>query len=967
MNRADNKDSENNQPTLWLVDGSGYIFRAFYAIPTRLTANGTPVNAVFGFTGMLLKLEQRLREQDSLAVVFDAGRETFRNEIYPEYKANRDETPPELIPQFALTHEATRALGFPVLMREGFEADDIIAAYAREARDKGQEVVIVSSDKDLMQLVRPGVSLWEPMKEKSVGAGEVFEKFGVPPEKVIDVQSLAGDSSDNIPGVPGIGVKTAAQLINEYGDLDSLLAGAAQIKQPKRRESLQTFAEQARISRQLVTLRDDAELPAPLDELRTRSRDPKRLREFLQKHEFRSLLARLEREGRLETTAAAPPSADTAGIKDDKDAPRGYHLITSLETLGEWLARARLDGLLAIDTETSSLDAEEARLVGISLALRDGRAGYIPLAHRARGGDLLDTATAKTKTKTAAGKSKAKTKKGAAKNGADTDGVLLPEQPATDDVLALLAPVLADEAVLKIGQNIKYDIRVLARLGVSVRGFDDTMLLSYVLDGGRGGHGMDELARRHLERDTMTYAEATRPESGRGALPFAEVSLARARDYAAEDAEVTLALWRVLRPRLAGEGMVSVYETLERPLVAVLAQMEANGILLRRATLERLDRDFAKGAAALAEECHRLAGHSFNLASPKQLGEVLFDELGLPANPRRGKSGARSTQHEILEDLAARGYELPERVLEWRALAKLRSTYTEALLERINPASGRVHTHFNQSGASTGRLASSNPNLQNIPIRSAEGRRIRGAFHAAEGWKLLSVDYSQIELRLAAEMIGEEGLRAAFREGRDIHAATAAEIFHLSPDEVTSERRREAKAINFGILYGMSPFGLARGLKISQAEARDFMERYFARYPDIRRWMDETRVRARETGMVETAFGRRIYLPSVRSRNVAERRFGERAAINAPIQGTAADIIRRAMIRLPGALEGAGLGARLLLQVHDELVLEVPEDEVDVTSDLVRGVMESAPEPVFSFSPPLAAEAGVGDNWDEAH
>lgn len=947
-------------PRLWLVDGSGYIFRAFYAIPTRLTSKKMPVNAVFGFVSMLLKLETSLGPKDSLAVVFDAGRDSFRNKIYPAYKANRNETPPELVPQFALTRDATRALGFAAVELEGFEADDLIASYARLAEAESLEVMVVSSDKDLMQLVRAGVRMWDPMKEREIGAAEVEEKFGVEPGRVVEVQALAGDSTDNVPGVPGIGIKTAAQLIHEYGDLETLLARAGEIRQPKRRESLENNREQARLSLRLVRLAEDVPPPVPLAQLQrsANTRSTRALRAFLEAHEFRSLIARLERDGRL------PPAGAEDGAQGATEAER-YELLCTEEAITAWATQARADGRLGVDTETTSLEPERATLVGISLALEDGRAGYIPIAHRApappgapprhRGGGAAHTESADAGTDSLF---------------AHPEDALLAEPPANqvplEAVRRLLGDLLADESVLKIGQNLKYDLRILERHGMTLAGFDDTMLLSYVLEAGIAGHGLDALASRHLDRKMITYAEATRAETGRTALRFDEVSLERARDYASEDADAAFALWRTLRPQVLAAGRTSVYETLERPLVPILAKMEATGVRIDAERLRALSEDFGAQAKALEAECHALAGRTFSLGSPKQLAELLFDELGL-SSPKRGKSGARSTDHDVLERLAAEGHALPEKVLAWRTLAKLRSTYTEALLESINPQTGRVHTHFSQIGAATGRLSSSSPSLQNIPIRTSDGRQIREAFIADEGFVLLSVDYSQIELRLAAEIAGEPALLQAFREGRDIHTATAAEMFHLEVDAVIPERRREAKAINFGILYGISPFGLARNLKIPQDEARRFINTYFERYPALRTWMDSMRARVRADGFVETRFGRRIHLPAIADQNPARRSFAERAAINAPIQGTAADIMRRAMIRLAPALARENLGARLLLQVHDELVLEVPEAECAPTEAVVRRCMEEAPLPRMQLETPLAATAGVGRNWAEAH
>ena len=1001
-----NKPSrKDDSPRLWLVDGSGYIFRAFYAIPTRLTRGKMPVNAVYGFTTMLLQLREQVGAEDCITVVFDAGSKSFRNDIYADYKANRSETPPELVPQFAPTHEAAAALGFPVVKQEGVEADDIIATYARLAEGVGMGVVIVSSDKDLMQLVRPGVEMWDPMKGRTLDESAVVEKFGVLPKRVADVQALAGDSSDNVPGVPGIGVKTAALLVNEYGDLESVLARAQEIGQPKRRQMLLDYAEQARLCLRLVRLVEDVEVPLSLAEMHARKREDAVLRAFLEKYEFRSILARLEREGALSAadgqTGGASEGAEGEKAEGKKTQSKeigsegsekaggvekegaGYQLLDSASQVRAWLETARADGILFVDTETTDLNPECAELVGISLSLLDGRAGYVPIGHKV----AIDLKTStekpqknsekklekkKTDKKQAKGKPEAQvdlfagTETGVNPQGQEPPQKLCAGQLSLEEVRALFAPVLADSAVLKVGHNIKYDMRVLALQGMEVAGVEDTMLLSHALEAGMGGQSMDALALRHLDRVAISYKEVTKAPSGRKALRFDEVALDKACEYAAEDAEITRALWQRLRPRLLAEGRTSIYEVMERPLIGILAEMESCGILIDGDKLRELSADFATRADALEAECHALAGREFTIGSPKQLGEVLFDELDLPHGGRKGKSGAKSTDHSVLEDLALQGFEIADKVLAWRSLTKLRSTYTEALLESMRP-SGRVHTHFNQAGASTGRLSSSNPNLQNIPIRTADGRQIREAFCAADGHLLLSVDYSQIELRLAAEITDEPALKRAFAEGADIHTATAAEMFHLPADKVPDDKRREAKAINFGIIYGISPFGLARGLRIPQEEARKFMETYFARYPRIAEWMEATRKQVKTDGQVETLFGRVIHAPAIHSKNHQQRAFAERAAINAPIQGTAADIIKRAMIRLPAALESAGLKARLLLQVHDELILETPEDEVEKTSALVRAVMEEAPLPARPLSVPLVADAKAAPTWGQAH
>ena len=837
------------------------------------------------------------------------------------------------MPQFPLIREATKACNLPCIEMEGFEADDIIATYAHRARAAGVEVTIVSSDKDLMQLVGEGVSMLDPMKNLPIGPDEVVAKFGVGPEKVVEVQALAGDSTDNVPGVPGIGIKTAAQLITEYGDLDTLLERAGEIKQPKRREKLIENAELARISRQLVTLRDDVPVETSLEALTLQEPEPETLRTFLEENAFKSILAQMA-------------SVLGGGDGESAEDPRGpveprYELVRAEADLKRWIADCTAQGYCAVDTETDSLDTMQANLVGISLSTRPGRACYIPLRHRAPGPVPSEGTLA-----------------------LDTAEEAAPEQIPPERAIALLKPLLEDPGVLKIGQNIKYDMLVFAREGVAVAPVDDTMLLSYVTEGGLHGHGMDELARLHLDHETIKFSEVA--GSGRNQVTFDRVPLEKALDYAAEDADVTLRLHRVLRPILLAERLVSVYETIERPLIGVLAEMEKTGILVDRDTLRRMSNDFARRIDDLEHEIHGLAGRPFTIGSPKQLGEILFDEMGLSGG-KKGKSGAYATGHDVLEGLASEGHELPARVLDWRQLTKLKSTYTDALQSQINLETGRVHTSYSQAVASTGRLSSNDPNLQNIPVRTEEGRKIRTAFIAAEGCRLLSVDYSQIELRLAAEICEEEALKEAFRAGHDIHAATASQVFGMPIEGMDPMVRRKAKAINFGIIYGISAFGLARNLGIPQGEAREFIETYFERYPGIKAYMERTRREARERGYVTTLFGRRIHVPGIADKNPARRNFSERAAINAPIQGTAADIIKRAMIRIAPALADHGLEARMLLQVHDELLFEVPESEIEMTSAVVREVMEGACRPVLDLSVPLTADAGIGDNWAEAH
>ncbi len=917
---------------LYLVDGSGYIFRAFFGIPPMRRPDGTPVNAVFGFTNMLLKLRDDM-EADGIAVIFDAGRSSFRNEFYKEYKAQRPDAPEDLVPQFALIREATDALNLPQVEMKGYEADDLIATYARQAKEQGIEVTIVSSDKDLMQLVEPGISMLDPMKNKAIGPDEVFEKFGVKPDRVIDVQALAGDSVDNVPGVPGIGIKTAAQLINEYGDLESLLERAGEIKQPKRREKLQENADLARISKRLVELKQDVPVEVPLEGFATREPEMEVLRPFLEINAFRSLLAKMSKR-----FGEAP--LEVSNASDATDADPEYELVQDEKNLIRWIAQAKQHGSVAVDTETTSLDAMKANLVGVSLSTGGNKACYIPLDHIAisedsdGGLDLL---------------------------GGSADR---PKQIPKARALELLKPLLEDPSVLKIGQNIKYDSVIFAQEGLAVTPIDDTMLLSYVLEGGMHGHGMDELAELHLDHTTIKFKEVA--GTGKAQVTFDKVPLDKALDYAAEDALITYRLHAALKPRLVPEKMVKVYETIERPLVKVLADMEQRGIKVDRPFLHRLSNNFAQRLVDLQGEIHEIAGEPFTIGSPKQLGEILFEKMGIPGG-KKGKSGSYSTGADILEGLAAEGHTLPTKVLEWRQLAKLKSTYTDALQEQINSKTGRIHTSYAQAIASTGRLSSSDPNLQNIPVRTEEGRKIRDAFIAEDGFKLLSVDYSQVELRLIAEIAEEDALRQAFTEGQDIHAITAHQVFGTPIEGMDPMVRRQAKAINFGIIYGQSAFGLAASLGISRKDAKDYIDAYFTRFPGIKRYMEETKAFAHEHGFVKTLFGRHIHLPSINEKNPMRKNFGERAAINAPIQGTAADIIKRAMIKMPDALENANLKAQMLLQVHDELIFEVPDAEVEETSAVVRNVMETACDPVLKLSIPLTADAGVGRSWGEAH
>jgi DNA polymerase-1 len=980
---------------VFLVDGSSFVFRAYFQsirqdAKYNYRSDRLPTGAVRLFC---TKLWQFMREGAAglkpthLAIIFDKSEQSFRKEIYPEYKSHRPEPPADLVPQFPLMRAAVRAFGLTPIEQDRYEADDLIATYAKQARAKGADVLIVSADKDLMQLVGEGVSMYDPASgdraERFIKSDDVANYFGVPPEKVADVQALAGDSTDNVPGAKGIGVKTAAQLINEYGDLETLLARANEIKQPKRRDVLTDpeSVKQILISKKLVELVSDAPVEVPIEELGLHEPDAKKLVAFLQAMEFATITRRVAeayhvdlgeiapdpdfvgpaawrwRNGEVgEAPAAAEPVLKTElapAPQETLDTPAGlakaraaeaqatkidhsaYETVLSIERLDQWIADATLQGFVALDTETTSLDPMSCDLVGVSLATEPGRACYIPFGHRTQGqSDLF--------------------------GGAD----LLPGQIALHDVIERLKPLMENPAVLKIAHNMKYDWLVLARYGVTVAPIEDTMLMSYALDTGRNNHGLDELALKHLGHENIPFAAVA--GSGRNFIGFERAPLDKATEYAAEDADVALRLWRVLKPRLAAEKMTTVYETLERPMVETLARMERCGVAIDRAILSRLSGEFAQDMARLEAEIYELAGESFNLGSPKQLGDILFGKMGLPG-AKKTATGAWSTSASVLEDLAESGNQFAARILDWRQLAKLKSTYTDALPGYVNPQTQRVHTSYALAATSTGRLSSSEPNLQNIPVRNEAGRKIRTAFVAAPGHKLISADYSQIELRLLAHIADIPQLKKAFENGLDIHAMTASEMFGVPIEGMPSEVRRRAKAINFGIIYGISAFGLANQLGIPREEAGAYIKRYFERFPGIRDYMDATRKTVRETGVVTTIFGRKCHFPRIGSSNPSERAFFERAAINAPIQGAAADIIRRAMTRMDAALEDAQLSARMLLQVHDELVFEAPDAEIESTIAIVRRVMEDAPHPAVTLSVPLQVDARAAHNWDEAH
>ncbi len=921
-----------NNEELYLIDGSGYIFRAYYAMAYRggtplTNSEGTPVGAVYGFANMVYKLLND-HPHATVAVIFDAGRETFRNDIYPEYKANRDETPEDLIPQFPLVKEATEAFGLPAVELKGYEADDLIATYSKQAAAQGKTVKIVSSDKDLMQLVDDNIYMFDPMKNKIIDADGVVEKFGVTPDKVVDVQSLAGDSTDNVPGVPGIGIKTAAQLINEYGTLEELLSRAEEIKQPKRRQVLIDHADDACISKRLVYLNQETPVPVPVESFKHYDKTYPKLKEFLQTHGFKSLLSRLG-EGVNDTQPIEEPkTVEFPVINADN-----YVLINDVATLKAWVDKIYATGMVAIDTETTHLTPAIADLVGISISPSVGEAAYIPLAHKAAQVDLLGDAQA--------------------------DIIQIPMEHA----LEILKPVLEDRSVIKIGQNIKYDWQILAKHNVYMTPCDDTMLMSYTLDGTSHKNSMDGLSKLFLDYEPMKYSDVA--GKGKSQVTFDCVDLDKALLYAAEDADITLRLYTILKPRLAKEKMVTVYEDIERPLIEVIARMELDGVKVDPMTLKVMSDDFAKKLQALEEKIHAKAGTPFNIGSPKQIGEILFDQMEIKGG-KKTKTGQWSTDVTTLEKLSA-DYEVVSDILEWRGLSKLKSTYTDALQQQINPATGRVHTSYSMAGTSTGRLSSSDPNLQNIPIRTEDGRKIREAFIADTGHVLLSVDYSQVELRLAAELAGIEALKKAFQDDVDIHALTASRVFDVPLDQVSSDLRRQAKAVNFGIIYGISGWGLAKQLGCPPDEAHDFINRYLTAFHELNDFMDEQKEFAHDNEYVETYFGRKCFTPNINAKQKNVQMGAERAAINAPLQGTAADILKMAMIKMPSALKEAGLKAKMLLQVHDELIFEAPDAEVEKTAEIVKSVMEKAALPAIEISVPLIVDAGIGENWGEAH
>ena len=915
-----------------LIDGSGYIFRAFYALPPMTSPEGTPVNAVYGFTNMFMKLTNTI-ECDYTLVLFDAARHNFRNEIFGDYKANRAETPADLVPQFSIIREAVNALNLDYLDMEGYEADDLIATYAKVAQEQGMEVVVVSADKDLMQLIREGVTYYDPMKDKFCTDQEVMEKFGVLPNRVVDVQALMGDSSDNIPGVPGIGPKTASELINQYGDLENLLAHLDEIKQNKRRETLIENVKNARISYQLATLKQDVPVDTDLEKFACRKPSIKQVFDFIDTYAMRSLRSRAERW--IETRCSSTQFCDTPeniALEPKKEIIKQYELVQDEQTLKKWADMILQKRLFAFDTETTGFSPTFDKIVGFSMSTDEGVACYVPLKHGSQEEviDLFSAPTTKVK------------------------------QLSFEVVKKYLRPIFASKSILKIGHNIKFDMHFIAQVlgdDFKIEPIEDTAVISYVLDSSNHGHGMDELAGMFLNYQTIKYEEVT--GAGKNKVTFDKVELDKALDYAAEDADITLRLYNVLKPRLAAEGAAKIYEHFDRPLISTLKYMESNGITVDTKNLTELTKDFEQKLIVLEKEAYEIAGEEFNLASPKQIGEILYGKMGLKGKKTAG--GSFQTGADVLEQLAEE-YELPKKILEWRGFAKLKSTYTDSLLALVDKED-RVHTTYNQTFVNTGRLSSNNPNLQNIPIRSAEGKKIRQCFIPKKGYKLIAVDYSQVELRLMAVIANVRALKEAFANGVDIHTATASQVFGVAPEEVGSDMRRDAKTINFGIIYGQSQYGLAKQLGISNDEAKAYIEAYFAKMPEIKTYMEDTISYARAHGYVETYFGRKISTLGINDQNKRVAAFAERAAINAPLQGTAADIIKMAMNRVYQKLLDAGYKTKMLLQVHDELVFESPIEEVEVVSKMVKETMEG----VTNFDVKLIAEVGLGENWEEAH
>lgn len=920
---ADNND-------LFLIDGSGFIFRAFHALPMMTRPDGTPVNAVFGFTNMLIKLLTEIHAKKIL-VVFDAARKNFRYDIYPAYKANRSETPEELIPQFSLIRDATAAFNLPQLEIEGFEADDLIATYVELAKQNNQRVTIVSSDKDLMQLVGDGICMFDPMKSKVIHEPEVFEKFGVTPDKVIDVQALCGDSSDNVPGVPGIGPKTAAELIQAYGSLEGLLENVDQIKQPKRRESLVAHREDAIISKQLVRLKRDVPVPVSIDSLALPVFDEARLRLFLEEQGFRSTLSRLEKAGLLHAAGQSQEQVTAKPVSKEKQ----YEIVETESQLQAVITKIQERGIFAFQTESVSSGFDQIVLVGLSLSVGAGEAFYIPLNHQLSR-NLLN----------------------------------MPESPVEGEkqyqqldqalILKTLKPLFESPALLTISHDVKREMKILAFFDIQVKAFDDILTMSYLLDGALHAHTLESLSLHYFDQSLVELK--TIAGEGRAQKPIDQVAIAALANYASEKADYIFQLHQILKPRLRTEQLLTLYEEVERPLIPVVAEMEQVGVKLDAFKLQEISSTLQRSISELEKRIYEIAGEEFNIGSPKQLGDILFTKLKLEASGK-GKSGQLSTSVDILEPLADEGCEIARKILDWRHLSKLKGTYSDALPKQIDPRSGRVHTTYGLALSNTGRLSSSDPNLQNIPIRTEEGREIRKAFVAEAGYEMMSIDYSQIELRLVAAIADVSKLKDAFLHGVDIHAHTAAHVFHLKPEEMTADFRRKAKAVNFGILYGISSYGLSQQLHCSVEEAKALIDAYFVQFPELKAYMDEMVEFARKHGYVLSLFGRKSYVPTIRDKIFAKRQFAERQAINAPLQSTQADIIKKAMVQISAYLKAQNLKSRMLMQVHDELVFEVPLAEKDLIAAEVKRIMES----VMSLSVPLTAEVGFGANWQDAH
>jgi len=923
-----NKIKKNDH--FYLIDGSGYIFRAYYALPplTR-KSDGLPVGAVSGFCSMLFKLledsksNENLQKPSHFAVIFDAARKTFRNEIYSDYKANRSEAPDDLVPQFEYIRKSVVAFNLPSVDLPNYEADDLIATYAEQILAKGAKVTIVSSDKDLMQLYRKNVRLFDPMKNKFITPEDIVAKFGVGPEKVIDVQSLAGDSSDNVPGVPGIGVKTAAELINKYGTLEKLLDNAHEIKQNKRRETLIENKDKAIISKKLVTLMKDAPVERKIEEFQLKEIDKDKLFKFLREMEFNRLLSSVISvygESELEET-----SIETAPKKKQQSiSKKNYHLITNEKEIDEWINEAEEAGELAIDTETSSLDAHQADLVGISLSTKTGKACYIPIGHKSKGCIKKET------------------------------------------VIKKLKPLLEDKSVKKIGQNIKFDFIILFKQGIKMNSMEDTMLMSYVLDAGKNRHNMDTLSEIHLHHKTISFKEIV--GAGKKEINFSDVALDKAMEYAAEDADITYRLYKIFSKNLKLEKLTNIYEIFEKPLIKILAFMEIEGIKIDNKFLKVLSEKFEKKINKLEKEVFKISKKEFNIASPKQLGEIIYNDLKI-AVLKKTRKGSFATNASVLEDLAFKGHKFPKLILDWRQVSKLKNTYSDALPEHINPTTKRVHTSFLLAATTTGRLASSDPNLQNIPIKSEDGKDIRKAFIAEKGFTLISADYNQIEMRILADLGDVKELKKAFKNNEDIHSLTASQVFDVELKKVDQDMRRKAKAINFGIIYGISQYGLAKQINVSNHEANDFLNAYFSRFPEIKVYMDNTIKFCRKSGYVNNIFGRRSHFNGINDKNFNVRNFQERASINAPIQGSASEIMRLAMIRLNQKFENIKNNkSKMLLQIHDELIFEVPEKEVKTITKIIQEEMTSVTtSDLHSFSTPLTVDVNIGDNWGILH